>query len=262
MAYNHAMKNGFSRLEARVERLVEGTFARLFADRLHPREVALQLARAMEDNSAPSASGLPRAPQNYIVHLHPKDAEALLQAEPELAERLGDELIGLARQSGLVLANRPDVIILPDEAVSIHTATVEAAIDQALGSTMSSTPIGQQAVKADAAHGAFLIVDGQRHISLSQPINTIGRRRDNDIVLDDARVSRAHAQIRQRYGRWVLFDLGSSGGTFVNGEPAVECVLRPGDVISLSGVTLIYGEDEASPDAPATGPGHTRPIVP
>src|SRR5262245_38631055 len=108
MAYNRDMRRGFSRLEARVERLVEGTFARLFGDRLHPREVALQLARAMEDNATPTAGGLPRAPQFYIVRLNPADAEALMQAEPALAERLGDELIELARQSGLVLATRPE----------------------------------------------------------------------------------------------------------------------------------------------------------
>ena len=52
------MKNGISRLESRVERLVEGTFARLFAGRLHPREVALQLARAMEDNVLPTPDGM------------------------------------------------------------------------------------------------------------------------------------------------------------------------------------------------------------
>jgi pSer/pThr/pTyr-binding forkhead associated (FHA) protein len=59
----------------------------------------------------------------------------------------------------------------------------------------------------------------------------------------DPRVSRAHAQIRAIRGQYVLFDLNSTGGTMVNGRRVHQCALKPGDVISLSGVPLIYGEE-------------------
>jgi pSer/pThr/pTyr-binding forkhead associated (FHA) protein len=62
-------------------------------------------------------------------------------------------------------------------------------------------------------------------------------------VIDDPRVSRAHAQLRTVKGRFVLFDLESTGGTFVNGKRASQTVLYPGDVISLAGATLIFGQD-------------------
>jgi hypothetical protein len=254
------MKNGMARLEARVERLVEGTFARLFAGRLHPREVALALARAMEDQAAPTAAGPGRAPEMYRVRLNTRDAAALLAAEPALAARLADELIVLARESGLSLTRRPEVEIVADPAVAAHAVVVEAAGEAFLeGGTQASTPIGQRPAAPEPAPCAFVIVDGRRHVTLDQPLLTVGRRRDNHIVIEDSRVSRVHCQIRRRYGRWVVFDLGSSAGTQVNGEAVAECVLRPGDVISLAGATLIYGEDE-----PAAGPdddtGHTRPI--
>jgi len=71
----------------------------------------------------------------------------------------------------------------------------------------------------------------------------IGRRADNHLVLADPRVSRAHAQIRAIRGQYVLFDLNSTGGTVVNGRRVRQYTLKPGDVISLSGVPLIYGED-------------------
>jgi pSer/pThr/pTyr-binding forkhead associated (FHA) protein len=80
-------------------------------------------------------------------------------------------------------------------------------------------------------------------------------------VIDDARVSRSHAQLRLRFGHYVVYDLGSSGGTFVNGQRIEECVLRPGDVISLGGVPVIYGED--APYGPEIhSPHSTRPLVP
>ncbi len=256
------MKNGISRLEARVERLVEGTFARLFAGRLHPREVALKLARAMEDQ-AHAANGPARAPEAYRVRLSEADAAALLAAEPGLPVRLADELIILARDAGLALAHRPVVEIVADPALRPHTVEVDAgpdAVEMEFG-TQASTPISQRAATPEPAPNAFLIVDGRRHVTLDQPLICVGRRRDNQIVIDDSRVSRVHCQIRQRYGRWVLFDLGSSGGTQVNGEPVTEVALRPGDVISLAGVTLIYGEDEAaSRPEPDEDTGHTRPL--
>ena len=48
-------------------------------------------------------------------------------------------------------------------------------------------------------------------------------------------------------GRFVLFDLNSTGGTFVNGQRTSQTVLYPGDVISLAGVALIFGQDNPPP---------------
>jgi pSer/pThr/pTyr-binding forkhead associated (FHA) protein len=66
---------------------------------------------------------------------------------------------------------------------------------------------------------------------------------DNQLVIDDPRVSRLHALLRAVHGQHILCDLNSSGGTFINGQRITQQALRPGDVISLAGFTLIYGED-------------------
>ncbi|MGD8457618.1 MAG: FHA domain-containing protein, partial [Anaerolineales bacterium] len=66
---------------------------------------------------------------------------------------------------------------------------------------------------------------------------------DNHLVIDDPRVSRTHGQLRAVKGRYMLFDLKSSGGTYVNGERINQVVLHPGDVISLAGVPIVYGQD-------------------
>ena len=60
--------------------------------------------------------------------------------------------------------------------------------------------------------------------------------------------SRLHAQLRAIKGRFIIFDLDSTGGTFVNTQRINQCALYPGDVISLAGYPLVYGQD-----APAIG---------
>ncbi len=94
---------------------------------------------------------------------------------------------------------------------------------------------------------AFVIVDGVKVIPLTTPLVRIGRRLENNLVLDDPRVSRTHAELRAINGRYVLFDLNSTGGTFVNGIRITQSVVYPGDVISLAGVNLVYGQKNPPP---------------
>ena len=65
----------------------------------------------------------------------------------------------------------------------------------------------------------------------------IGRATSCDVVLADLAVSRRHARIRWKDEELVLEDLGSSGGTWVNGERAERCSLRPGDMVRFGGKT-------------------------
>ena len=88
----------------------------------------------------------------------------------------------------------------------------------------------------------------------------VGRRIDNQIILEDAHVSRTHAQLRVRDRRFVLFDLGSTGGTQVNGRKVKQHILRPGDVITIADFRLVYGEDDGGP--PDTATAYTPPFPP
>lgn len=61
----------------------------------------------------------------------------------------------------------------------------------------------------------------------------IGRRESCDVVLDDATVSRQHARLLFRDGKWIIHDLGSTNGTRVNDIAVGRCELRPGDQLML-----------------------------
>jgi FHA domain/Domain of unknown function (DUF1707) len=66
----------------------------------------------------------------------------------------------------------------------------------------------------------------------------IGRSSSCQIVLGDDTVSRRHAELRFEDGRWLLRDLGSSNGTYVNGRWVTEAEVRAGDVIHFGGASL------------------------
>ena len=57
-------------------------------------------------------------------------------------------------------------------------------------------------------------------------------------MLGDDTVSRRHAELRAEDGRWLLRDLGSSNGTWVNGRRVIEAEVRPGDLVQLGGAEI------------------------
>jgi hypothetical protein len=66
----------------------------------------------------------------------------------------------------------------------------------------------------------------------------LGRSSACELVLADDTVSRRHAELRAEGGRWIVRDLDSSNGTWVNGRQVVEAEVRPGDVVHLGGCRL------------------------
>jgi pSer/pThr/pTyr-binding forkhead associated (FHA) protein len=94
---------------------------------------------------------------------------------------------------------------------------------------------------------AFLILEN-KVFPVRPSTTTIGRRLSNHLVLSDMRISRLHAQIQVIDNQYFIFDLNSTGGTFVNGERVVEAPLFSGDQISLAGypLTFVFETDSVS----------------
>jgi len=89
--------------------------------------------------------------------------------------------------------------------------------------------------------GLALVFEARRD-ALPLAGGTLGRSRDCDIVIASAEVSREHAEIRPRDGGWIVFDLGSTNGVRVNGEPVGGVgsghPLRAGDQLNLGTVVI------------------------
>ena len=93
---------------------------------------------------------------------------------------------------------------------------------------------------------------GQR-IPIRVPVVNIGRAEYNDIVLAEESVSTQHAKLQRRDGVWILVDLGSTNGTFVDGEKlSGEMPVAPGSTIRFGDASVVFEPDD---DALGIGKG-------
>ncbi|MCL4264460.1 MAG: FHA domain-containing protein [Anaerolineae bacterium] len=241
-----AKKTPISRFESLAQELIEGSLGRLLGGSVTPADIAARLTRVLEDSVINGTVA-----DTYHVKLHPADLETLVTTYPHLETELQTLILHLAQQENLRLLADPHVVLGADGAMKRHEVRVQAMRQRRVQETTQLRP--ENAVTAEVMQAlvdldAYLIVDGRHHIPLDKPIMTIGRRADNDVVLDLATVSRRHAQLRWRYGHFVLYDLSQrQGRTSVNNQPIAECVLQPGDVITLSQVKLLYAEGQTTP---------------
>ncbi|MBL7201672.1 MAG: FHA domain-containing protein [Anaerolineae bacterium] len=254
------MANPLSHLEDLAQQLVEGTFARILRARLQPIELARHIARAMEDGQVIGAQGQVVVPNMYQVYLHPDDLAALQDYRDALQDELVRYVADLARRAGATMPGRPHVYLQPNSAVTLRRVRVEARLQSARreGVTPGHTqemPLLRPAPSSEEA-AAYVLVDGYRRMPINEAVVTIGRDLDNDIILDDRRVSRQHAQLRRRHGQYVLYDLDSTGGTTVNDRRVREVPLQPGDMIAFAGLKVRF--ERAAEDAEP--PSVTRPI--
>lgn len=99
-------------------------------------------------------------------------------------------------------------------------------------------------VDALPAGSALLVVKrgpnaGSRFL-LDQSTTSAGRHPESDIFLDDVTVSRRHAEFRREGGEFVVVDVGSLNGTYVNREPVDTAVLASGDEVQIGKFRLVF----------------------
>jgi hypothetical protein len=234
-------KHALSQLESRLQALVEASAARLFPGNTAPHSVVRGLLDAMQTSVQPGPDGRPVAPNLYILLVNPDDAERLRQNNAFLDE-LTDVLRQACIEAGVRLSGPLSLQI--ESYARLEPGQVQVVARDSLRDVTPTAGLFMPAQTDESLPAnAFLIVDGTRIFLLDQPVINIGRRPDNQLVIDDVRISRLHAQLRLVRGRFIIFDLESTGGTFVNGKRIHQQVLSPGDVISLAGLPLVFGQD-------------------
>jgi poly-beta-hydroxyalkanoate depolymerase len=117
-----ARQNPLAKLEAFMQQMVEGPFARLFPTRLEPVEVARKLERAMEDNTLLQSEGRRLAPTIYDIYLSVKDHQQMSQSQQVLIRDWQNHLIEFAKHRHFTLRTNPVIRLHAD--TSLHTGIV------------------------------------------------------------------------------------------------------------------------------------------
>lgn len=239
------MKLNLEQLETRLRDLVEVQLLGLLPGSKAPHQAIRKLSEAMKDNLVQGEDGKEVAPNVFTLIVHPSQA-AIWQSQ-EVLQMLIASLKTVGEEAGVSFAAPPTITITQnpnqeENALEVIASHQVSAVADTLGMTSAKGSADGQNSES-MPENAFLIIDGVKVFPLTQPVVNIGRRMDNQLVIDDPRISRSHAQLRAIKGRYVIFDLNSTGGTYINGQKVSQSVLYPGDVISLAGVALVFGQD-------------------
>ena len=248
-------------IEHRIESLVEGVFGRAFRTHVQPVELARKLAKEMDEHRTISVSRV-YVPNEYSVYLSEADREQFTGYEGSLVGELQDYLVEHARRESYATLTPPKVLMLTDADLSIGEFGIatrmvqpegrrgpqleepEAQVEP--GATMIYKARAPQPTEAASPvelgledESFSLTMRGRTH-ALEGGKVVLGRSKDSDIQVEDANVSRRHAELRREGTAWWLVDLGSTNGTELNGKRVQRSKLNDGDTITLGATDLVF----------------------
>jgi len=215
----------FDRMEKGIERAVNGAFAKAFRSEVQPVEIASALKREIDDRATIVARGRTLVPNTFVVELGPADHGRLGEWEDALGDELRDVVNEHAGQQQYAFVGPITVVF--EEAEDLDTGLFRVRSSTTKGRVQAAPRAQAAPVQAGPAQGRVparsgplqvsLDVEGRSH-QVSSPVTVIGRGAEADVVVDDAGVSRRHAEVHTDGSRVRVVDLGSTNGTFVDGE--------------------------------------------
>lgn len=202
-------------------------------------------------------------PSRFTIYLSSHDHRVIDRKE-NCNKAIENFITEIGAELGFSWTKKPAIEIVSRNSLSSGEIVVKTiAAPSSLGVT-SAVPVELKNIvpitHEDACTG-YLILEDESLFELIKPVTNIGRNSTNHLMLNDLRVSRTHAQIRAVGDEFIIFDIGSSGGTYINGERISQRKLKPGDVISLAGIKLIFTEEKPEPPESSQGiPKETKPM--
>ncbi len=177
-------------------------------------------------------------PVTYVTWLRQNEWEGILV----------EAIMSTVAELGYQYMNPPEILTRVDESITPGDAKIiireEETLQEKTSNVALSDPQTNQKRQDVLPGKPILILKNEKVIFLQQPVINLGRKSTNHIILNDLKISRLHAQIRRVADGYMIFDVGSTGGTFVNGNRISQHKLQPGDVISLAGYPIIFAEDQ------------------
>ena len=213
------------RFEQRLDQFVNGAFARAFKAEVQPVEIAAALQRELDDHAAAVDGDRNTVPNLFVVDLSSRDFERLMAFEAPLRAELGEVVAEYSSEKQYLRVGEPVVRFAEDPSLTtgLFRIRAEARADAAVESQRK---------------GPHLIVNGFIH-PLTRHTTRIGRGTDVDIRIDDAGVSRHHAEILLT-SPIMIRDLRSTNGTWVEKQRITEHLLEIDTSITIGPATIEF----------------------
>lgn len=205
------------KVENKLEKLVEGTFARFFSSELEPVEISRRIVREIELNRSIGVNGDYLAPNDFEVAISQNDYANFVTAKNPLQKELEETIRDYCYREEYIFLGSVNVKLKMEE--QLRTGTLR--IDTRLKQNENGCP-----------PGALILPDGQR-ITLDNTVISIGRLQESTIFVNDPNISRNQAKVHLGENGYLLSDLDSTNGTLVNGFRMSEHVLIDHDQIEF-----------------------------
>ena len=250
-------------IEQKIEALFEGVFGRAFRTNVQPVELARKLAKEMDEHRVVSVSRV-YVPNEYTVYLSPDDRKQFDGYENSLLSELEEYLGEHAQRESYALLTPPRVGLETDEDLALGEFGIATRMAQPRhghrgdepdeqvesGATMIykpvATPDATEAVSPEELgmerEVAVLSWSGRR-LRLDKRRVVIGRSRECDVQIEDANVSRRHAELRQEGTSFWIVDLDSTNGMEVNGRQVKRAKLEPGDSFTIGSTEVTFSTE-------------------
>jgi hypothetical protein len=248
-------------IEQKIEALFEGVFGRAFRTNVQPVELARKLTKEMDDHKTVSVSRV-YVPNEYTIYLSGSDRAQFADYQGSLVAELEEYMTEHARRESYALLTPPKVLLETDDDLAIGEfgiatrmvqpkrgnrarASEEPEEQVESGATMIYKPV-QQPTEAASLEDleverevAILSWDGQtRRVDKRRVV--LGRSRECDIQVEDANVSRRHAELRQEGATYWIVDLDSTNGIEVNGRQVKRAKLESGDTFTVGATEVTF----------------------
>lgn len=234
----------FKDFEKKLESLFEGVFLRAFKSGVHPVELGKKLVREMEGHKTIGVSSRVYVPNRYDVGLSERDYSRFESYQAVMATELENLLVSYAKDRGYAVLDRPQVRLTEEDSLREGEFWIRCRTEgeipsagekeKARAAGRRPQPAGQAGLELMGSGGVapFFAIEGDATL--------IGRVNENDIVLPDPNVSRSHARVTRRGERYIITDLDSTNGTWLNEQRVSEAELGDDDVIRLGGTRLLF----------------------
>ena len=227
----------FDKFEKGVENAIAGAFAKAFRSELKPVEIASAMKKNIDEEAVTLKRDRTIAPNVFSITLAPTDFDNIAQwGEEALIDELADNVTEYADEQDYVFVGPIRITFETNDSLKPGRVLVSSSTKRG-----ATTPVTSRA----ASDRHPLVEIGSERYLLTGTTTIIGRGSDCDIIVDDTGISRHHLELRITPNGVIASDMGSTNGSFVEGNRITSATLLDGNTITIGRTTIMFWNAQA-----------------